>query len=145
MYRLLFKEHPFNYEYKMDRETYGNKLKNSKLNFKGKELTNDCMDFLKGLLNHNVNKRFNINEALNHTWIIKTQKIINYIKENNRDKNKFNLIKAINNYVFKEDIEPMKNNNIVLDYSTKDSEDKEKEKIFLRLKRKRGDFNEYNI
>ena len=145
MYRLLFKEHPFNYEYKMDRETYGNILKNSKLNFKGKELTNDCMDFLKGLLNHNVSKRFNINEALNHTWIIKTQKIINFIMENNKDKNKFNLILAINNYVFKEDIEPMKNNNIVLDYSTKDSEDKEKEKIFLRLKRKRGDLNEYNI
>ena len=144
MYRLLFKEHPFNYEYKMDRETYGNKLKNSKLNFIGKEITTDCMDFLKGLLNHNVSKRFNINEALNHTWIKKTQKIINYIKENNRDKNKFNLILAINNYVFKEDIEPMKNNNIILDCSTKDSEDKEKDKIFLRLKRKRNDINEYN-
>ena len=102
------------------------------------------MDFLKGLLNHNVSKRFNINEALNHTWIKKTQKIINYIKENNRDKNKFNLILAINNYVFKEDIEPIKNNNIILDCSTKDSEDKEKDKIFLRLKRKRGDINEYN-
>ena len=147
MYRLLFKEHPFNYEYKMDRETYGSKLKNSKLNFKGKELTNDCMDFLKGLLHYNVNKRFNINDALNHTWIIKTQKIINYIKENNKDKNKFNLILAINNYVFKEDIEPIKNKNIILDYSTKDSEDKEKDKdkIFLRLKRKRLDINEYNI
>ena len=147
MYRLLFKEHPFNYEYKMDRETYGSKLKNSKLNFKGKELTNDCMDFLKGLLHYNVNKRFNINDALNHTWIIKTQKIINYIKENNNDKNKFNLILAINNYVFKEDIEPMKNNDVILDYSTKDSEDKEKDKdkIFLRLKRRRLDVNEYNI
>ena len=143
MYRILFREHPFNYEYKMDRETYGDKLKNSKLNFKGKELTNDCMDFLKGILNHNVNKRFNINKALNHIWIIKTQKIINYIKAKNRDKDKFNLILDINNYVFKEDIEPMKNKNILLDYSTKDSEDKEKEKIFLRLKRKRVDINEY--
>ena len=145
MYRILFREHPFNYEYKMDRETYGDKLKNSKLNFKGKELTNDCMDFLKGILNHNVNKRFNINKALNHIWIIKTQKIINYIKAKNRDKDKFNLILDINNYVFKEDIEPMKNKNILLDYSTKDSEDKEKEKIFLRLKRKRVDINGYKI
>ena len=145
MYRILFREHPFNYEYKMDRETYGDKLKNSKLNFKGKELTNDCMDFLKGILNHNVNKRFNINKALNHICIIKTQKIINYIKEKNRDKDKFNLILDINNYVFKEDIEPMKNKNILLDYSTKDSEDKEKEKIFLRLKRKRVDINGYKI
>ena len=53
MNRLLFKEHPFNYEYNMDREI--------KLNFKGKDL-------------------ININEALNHAWIIKAQKIINYIK-----------------------------------------------------------------
>ena len=144
MYRLLFREHPFNYEYKMDRDTYGTKLKSSKLNFKGKELTNDCMDFLKGLLNHNIKKRFDINQALNHTWIVKTQKIIKYIKENNKDKNKFNFILAINNYVFKEDIEPMKNNNIILDCSTKDSEDKEKEKIFTRLKRKRGFFNDFD-
>jgi len=145
MYRLLFKEHPFNYEYKMDRDTYGTLLKKSELNFKGKELTIDCMEFLKGLLSHNVKKRFNINEALNHAWIIKTQKIIKYIKENNQDKNKFNLILALNNYVFKEDIEPMKNNNIILDFSTKDSEDKEKDKIFTRLKRKRSNINEYEI
>ena len=145
MYRLLFKEHPFNYEYKMDRDTYGTLLKKSELNFKGKELTLDCMEFLKGLLSHNVKKRFNINEALNHAWIIKTQKIIKYIKENNQDKNKFNLILALNNYVFKEDIEPMKNNNIILDFSTKDSEDKEKDKIFTRLKRKRSNINEYEI
>ena len=145
MYRLLFKEHPFNYEYKMDRDTYGTLLKNSKLNFKGKELTTDCMEFLKGLLSHNLKKRFNINEALNHSWITKTQKIIKYIKENNKDKNKFSLILALNNFVFKEDIEPMKSNNIILDFSTKDSEDKEKDKIFTRLKRKRGNINEYEI
>ncbi len=145
MYRLLFKEHPFNYEYKMDRDTYGALLKNSKLNFKGKELTTDCMEFLKGLLSHNLKKRFNINEALNHPWIIKTQKIIKYIMGNNKDKNKFSLILALNNFVFKEDIEPMKNNNIILDFSTKDSEDKEKDKIFTRLKRRRSNINEYEI
>ena len=145
MYRLLFKEHPFNYEYKMDRDTYGALLKNSKLNFKGKELTTDCMEFLKGLLSHNLKKRFNINEALNHPWIIKTQKIIKYIMGNNKDKNKFSLILALNNFVFKGDIEPMKNNNIILDFSTKDSEDKEKDKIFTRLKRRRSNINEYEI
>ena len=145
MYRLLFREHPFNYEYKMDRDTYGNLLKNSKLNFKGKELTTDCMEFLEGLLCHNIKKRFNINEALNHSWIIKTQKIIKYIMENNKDKNKFNLILVLNNYVFKEDIEPMKNNNIILDFSTKDSEDKEKDKTFTRLKRKRSNNNDNEI
>ena len=37
MYRLLFKEHPFDYEYKMDRETYGKKIKNSVLSFRGKD------------------------------------------------------------------------------------------------------------
>ena len=33
---------------------------------------------------------------------------------NNKDKNKFSIILALNNFVFKEDIEPMKNNNIIL-------------------------------
>ena len=144
MYRLLFKEHPFNYEYKMDRETYGKKIKNSTLSFRGKEITSDCIAFLEGLLKQNVHKRFNINDALNHLWIIKTQKIINaLIKKNN---NRMNLILLLNNYVYKEDNEHLINNNILFDYSTKDSEDKEKEKIFIKLKRKRTDesYNDYN-
>ena len=139
MYRLLYREHPFNYEYKMDRDTYGKKLKSSKLNFKGKELTSDCIDFLKGVLHHNVNKRFDIYKALNHIWIIKTQKIINYIINNNKGNNKENLISSINNYVIKDDYEPINNDEIFLDSSTKDSEDKDKEKSYLRLKRKRKD------
>ena len=144
MYRLLFKEHPFNYEYKMDRETYGKKIKNTTLSFRGKEITSDCIAFLEGLLKQNVHKRFNINDALNHLWIIKTQKIINaLIKKNN---NRMNLILLLNNYVYKEDNEHLINNNILFDYSTKDSEDKEKEKTFIRLKRKRTDesYNDYN-
>ena len=101
MYRLLFKEHPFNYEYKMDRETYGKKIKNSTLSFRGKEITSDCIAFLEGLLKQNVHKRFNINDALNHAWIIKTQKIINALIKKNNGKNKINLILLLNNYVYK--------------------------------------------
>ena len=143
MYRLLFREHPFNYEYKMDRETYGMKLKNTQLNFSGKELTIDCIEFIKGLLNHDINKRFNIDDALNHIWIAKTQKIINQIIDKNKDTNNFELISALNNYIIKENIEPIKNEKIILDYSTKDSE--EKEKTFIKLKRKREDLNDNEI
>ena len=139
MYRLLFKEHPFDYEYKMDRETYGKKIKNTLLSFKGKDLTSDCIAFLEGLLKHNVHKRFSINDAINHVWIIKTQKIINTLIKKNVGKNKCNLISLLNNYVYKEDNDNIKNNKIILDFSTKDSEDKEKEKSFIRLKRKRID------
>ena len=139
MYRLLFKEHPFNYEYKMNRETYGQKIKNSHLRFRGKEITSDCIAFLEGLLKQNVHKRFSINDALNHVWIMKTQKIINTLIKKNTGKNKMNLILLLNNYVYKEDNEHLKNDKIFLDYSTKDSEDKEKEKTFIRLKRKRCD------
>jgi serine/threonine protein kinase len=139
MYRLLFKEHPFDYEYKMDRETYGKKIKNTLLSFRGKDLTSDCIAFLEGLLKHNVHKRFSINDAINHVWIIKTQKIINTLIKKNVGKNKCNLISLLNNYVYKEDIDNIKNNKIILDFSTKDSEDKEKEKSFIRLKRKRID------
>ena len=139
MYRLLFKEHPFNYEYKMDRETYGKKIQNATLSFRGKEITSDCIAFLEGLLKQNVHKRFNTNDALNHVWILKTQKIINALIKKNVGKNKMNLILLLNNYVYKEDNEHLINNNILFDYSTKDSEDKEKEKTFIRLKRKRTD------
>ena len=139
MYRLLFKEHPFDYEYKMDRETYGKKIKNTLLSFRGKDLTSDCIAFLEGLLKHNVHKRFSINDAINHVWIIKTQKIINTLIKKNVGKNKCNLISLLNNYVYKEDNDNIKNNKIILDFSTKDSEDKEKEKSFIRLKRKRID------
>ena len=139
MYRLLFKEHPFNYEYKMDRETYGKKIKNTLLSFRGKDLTSDCIAFLEGLLKHNVHKRFSINDAINHVWIIKTQKIINTLIKKNVGKNKCNLISLLNNYVYKEDNDNIKNNKIILDFSTKDSEDKEKEKSFIKLKRKRID------
>jgi serine/threonine protein kinase len=139
MYRLLFKEHPFDYEYKMDRETYGKKIKNTLLSFRGKDLTSDCIAFLEGLLKHNVHKRFSINDAINHVWIIKTQKIINTLIKKNVGKNKCNLISLLNNYVYKEDNDNIKNNKIILDFSTKDSEDKEKEKSFIKLKRKRID------
>ena len=142
MYRLLFKEHPFDYEYKMDRETYGKKIKNTNLSFRGKDLTSDCITFLEGLLKHNVHKRFSINDAINHVWIIKTQKIINTLIKKNVGKNKCNLISLLNNYVYKEDNDNFKNNKIILDFSTKDSEDKEKEKSFIKLKRKRIDENE---
>ena len=94
---------------------------------------------MKVVLHHNVNKRFDIYKALNHIWIIKTQKIINYIINNNKGNNKENLISAINNYVIKDDYEPINNDEIFLDSSTKDSEDKDKEKSYLRLKRKRKD------
>ena len=141
MYRLLFKKHPFNYEYKMNREAYGSKIKNCRLNFKEKEITNDCMTFLEGLLKQNVHKRFSINDALNHTWIMKTQKIINVLIKKNIGKNKINLILLLNNYIYKEDSDNLKFDKIFLDYSTKDSEDKEKEKTFIRLKRKRCNEN----
>ena len=145
MYRLLFKEHPFDYEYKMDRETYGKKIKNSILSFRGKDLTSDCISFLEGLLKHNVHKRFSINDAINHVWIIKTQKIINTLIKKNIGKNKCNLISLLNNYIYKEENDNFKNNKIILDFSTKDSEDKEKEKSFIRLKRKRFDEDNNNF
>ena len=149
MYRLLFKEHPFNYEYKMDRETYGKIIKKSSLCFKGKKVvTSDCKSFLEGLLNHNLYKRFSIEDALNHAWIIKTQKIINSLIKKNVGKSKFSLIFLLNNYIFKEDIEQFKNNKIFLEQSTKDSEDKEKEKkTFIKLKRRRNDEidNDYKV
>jgi serine/threonine protein kinase len=137
MYRLMFKEHPFKYEYKMDRETYGKILKKTKLNLENKDVTSDCISFLEGLLKHNVHERFTIQEALSHEWIIKTQKIIYALTKGNKFKNKSNLISLLNDYVYKEDIINLKYDKIMSDFSTKDSEDKEKEKNFIGQKRRR--------
>ena len=59
-------------------------------------------------------------------------------------KSKYSLIFLLNNYIFKEDIEQFKNNKITLEHSTKDSEDKEKEKTFIKLKRRRNEEIENN-
>ena len=95
-----------------------------------------------------MNKRFSANDAINHVWIIKLQKIKNSLIKKIVGKNKCNLISLLNNYAYKEDNVSFKNNKIFLDFSTKDSEDKEKDKIFTRLKRKRlndEDKNDANI
>ena len=52
-------------------------------------------------------------------------------------KSKNSLIFLLNNYIFKEDIEQFENNKIIVELSTKDSEDKEK--TFIKLKRRRNE------
>ena len=57
-------------------------IKNEKLEFpKDKKISELCKDFLKGLLEKDYSKRFNIQQALMHPWI-QGAKIINEEKEN---------------------------------------------------------------
>ena len=134
MYKLLFKEHPFNYEYRMSKEEYILNFYKVKPKYNLKYITNDCKEFLKGLLMLDVYKRFDVNEALKHNWIIKTQNIIKSIMKKNKSKENFDLIKELNNFIMDEDFEYVKDKKIVSEYSsTKESEDKE----LLKHKRKR--------
>ena len=135
MYKLLFKEHPFDYEFKMPREEYQLNFNKVKPKYDLKYITNDCKDFLKGLLMLDVSKRFDIKEALKHNWIIKTQSIIKSLQKKNKNKENFDLIKELNNFIMDEDFEYIKEKKSVSEYSsTKESEDKE----FLKHKRKRN-------
>ena len=146
MYRLLFKEHPFKYEYKMHREEYSVRLKKIKPSYKGKYITKDCKIFIRGLLMKNVNKRLSIIKALKHRWIIKTQNIIKLLMKKNKNTQNFNLITELNNFIMDEDIEQVSMQKIFDDFSsTKESEDKE----LLNQKRNRDidsleDYKYYN-
>jgi len=72
MYMLLFNKHPFNYKNNLICNEYTTLLENSEVDYKydGVILTNCCKDFLSGLLEKNINKRFSYEQAVNHKWVL---------------------------------------------------------------------------
>ena len=79
-----------------------------------------------------------------HTMFIESEINKNLKLQNILHNYKSDSIQNKNFIIVKEDKEPFKSNDIILDYSTKDSEDKDKdkEKTFLKLKRRRYDEND---
>ena len=73
LYNLAFGTYPYdlNREDSKDYETIYYKIKNNKLEFDNKNniFSLVFIDFLKKLLEKDIDKRININEALNHDWI----------------------------------------------------------------------------
>ena len=94
LYNLAFNIYPYNLE-RIDDASYDkiyNKIQNNKLEFdkRGNRYSKFFFDFLSQLLEKDINKRININQALNSYWI-EGAKILLEEKEKVSDKSKFLL------------------------------------------------------
>jgi len=66
----------------MNVKEYAKKLEESPLIFEGNNITNLCKQFLGGLLEKNISKRFSFEEAVNHSWIVLIKEKIEEITSN---------------------------------------------------------------
>ena len=116
IYNLAFGCYPYSLKHEEDKgynEIY-NKIQNNKLEFNNKNDTYSSIfiDFLEKVLEKDINKRININQALNHEWI-KGGNILFEEKEKIFNSTNF-LIYLMNDNIFNfneylKDVERMKN------------------------------------
>ena len=106
LYNLAFGSFPFVYEYEdfYNKEKTYNKIMNTEIKFDNHSYSSHFIDFLKKLLEKDINKRIDINQALNHYWV-KGAKLIFEEKENLYNAGKFlsllitDHIKNFNDYL----------------------------------------------
>jgi serine/threonine protein kinase len=108
LYNLAFGSFPFDYEYEDfdNNEKIYNKIMNIEIKFENHSYSSHFIDFLKKLLEKDINKRIDINQALNHYWV-KGAQLIFEEKENLYNAGKFltllitDHIKNFNDYLDK--------------------------------------------
>ena len=108
LYNLAFGSFPFDYEYEdfYNKEKTYNKIMNTEIKFDNHSYSSHFIDFLKKLLEKDINKRIDINQALNHYWV-KGAQLIFEEKENLYNAGKFlsllitDHIKNFNDYLDK--------------------------------------------
>jgi hypothetical protein len=49
---------------------YSRNIDTTVLSYEGNKITKHCQNFVEGLLERNLNKRFSFTEAINHPWIL---------------------------------------------------------------------------
>ena len=70
LYNLAFGNYPYDIKYEDDYDTINEKIKNNKLEIKNENnYSKHFIDFIKKLLQKDINERMSIYEALNHYWI----------------------------------------------------------------------------
>ena len=108
LYNLAFGSFPFDYECEdfNNKEKKYNKIMNTEIKFDNHPYSSHFIDFLKKLLEKDINKRIDINQALNHYWVKGAQLILDE-KENLYNAGKFlsllitDHIKTFNDYLDK--------------------------------------------
>lgn len=58
---------------------YNKKLVSTEPSYEGNTITKCCQDFLSKCLSKKIKKRMSINEAINHTWVLKIKSKVNDI------------------------------------------------------------------
>jgi hypothetical protein len=66
----------------MNVKEYSKKIEESVLNFNGHNITDKCKSFLSGLLEKNINKRFSLDQAINHPWLVLIKEKVDEISSN---------------------------------------------------------------
>jgi serine/threonine protein kinase len=108
LYNLAFSSYPFglNHEDSNDYKGIFNKIMNNEIEIEDNTFSPQFMDFLKKLLEKDINQRININQALNHSWV-KGAKILYEEKEKLYNAGSFlsllitDQIKEFNDYIFR--------------------------------------------
>jgi serine/threonine protein kinase len=54
----------------MTLKEYCRNIDSTVLSYEGNKISKHCQNFVEGLLERNVNKRFSFNQAINHPWIL---------------------------------------------------------------------------
>ena len=105
LYNLAFGTYPFDYGYEdFNEEEIYEKIMDTEIKFENNLYSSHLIDFLKKLLEKDINKRIDINQALNHYWV-KGAKLIFKEKENLYNAGKFlsvlitDHIKDFNDYL----------------------------------------------
>jgi len=94
IYKLIFKKNPYGLNDNDSKSEIEKKLKENSLLFpENKSISSDLKLFLKGILEKNVNKRWDIKEIESHEWITNSQLIFqNLIYYNNKENYIMNLM-----------------------------------------------------
>ncbi len=138
MYMLLYSKHPFGYKNSLSCNDYTQILETTEANCANENITETCKEFLKGLLEKDINKRLSYDQIVNHRWILgMKQKLESLYGALESDSEK--MISEFNKEVMEDFyFEKFKSFEVNYDGNTEEKSDKQKEDLKMtKRKRKR--------
>lgn len=120
----------------MTLKEYCKNIDTTVLNYDGNRITKHCQNFIEGLLDKNINKRFSFNQAMNHPWILGVKcKVDEIIGKFQNDPEK--MISELN----KATVSDNYYNGFVIDKLNITDDSLSKDRLALNKKRKRNSEN----